>query len=111
MAWRLKDGTVRPVGVQPQIWAAIALADQVWAAHGAPDLVVTSLVDGRHALTSLHYAGAAVDLRTRNLPSDVDKRAAVEDLGDRLGRHFDVLLEGLGRAHEHCHVEYQPRRP
>ncbi len=111
MSWRLKDDTVNPVGVCPQIWAAIGVAGDVWPEHGADEAVVTSLNDGRHRATSLHYAGAATDLRIKNLPHPEAKRSAAAELGRRLGRHFDVVLEDLGGPNEHCHVEFQPRRP
>ncbi len=110
-AWRVKDETVNPAGVVPQIWAAINLAAGVWTTHGAPELVVTGLNDGRHRTTSLHYAGAAADLRTKSLPTAEAKRAAVSELSQRLGRHFDVVLEDLDGRNEHAHVEFQPRRP
>lgn len=108
--WRIKDPSVCLCGVCPQIVAAIGLADQVWAHWGAGELVITSAADGAHSPTSLHYAGAAVDLRTRNLPDTETRRRAVTDLGNRLGPDFDVVLEGEGTANEHVHLEWQPKR-
>ncbi len=105
---RLKEG-VSLVGMQPQLSAVWQVAEGIWADEGAPELVVTSVNDGQHSTTSLHWAGAAVDLRTKNLPSDAAKRRAKDRLKAVLGRDFDVILEKLGQAHEHVHVEWQPR--
>ena len=78
------------------------------------DLTVCSLNDGDHSLTSLHWDGRAADLRIRNpivddasdtLP-DGEALEVTEQIEDRLGRHFDVILED-----DHIHVEYQPRKP
>ncbi len=74
-------------------------------------LVVTSINDGKHSRTSLHHIGHAVDLRTKSLPSAVAKRWFVAEVRRRVGVEFDVILEGLGTTNEHCHLEYQPKRP
>lgn len=97
---RLKEG-VRAAGIRAEVALAAAIANHVYKAHGY-DLVITSLLDGKHSATSLHYAGAAMDLRTRHLkPGDAD--AIVSDLSDALGQDFDVVLES-----DHIHVEFQP---
>lgn len=95
---------VRTTGIRPEIVLALSAAAMVWARHGF-ELVVTSLVDGKHRLGSLHYAGAAADLRTRDMPLAV-AAAATEELGECLGPDFDVVLEANP---PHCHVEWQPK--
>ena len=71
------------------------------------EVVITSGNDGRHSVTSKHYAGNALDIRTRTLPSpEEDGRAIAQRLNQSLGRDFDVIFEG-----DHIHVEYDPKRP
>lgn len=100
---RFKDDSINPAGIRPELVLALFIADQVYAIHGT-ELVITSLVDGRHSHTSLHYAGCAADLRTRNLPES-KRQTVAEEIKARLNRHYDVLFEG-----DHIHMEYQPRR-
>jgi len=105
---RVKDQSVSFSGVQPQILLVLLVAEPIWNAAGA-ELVITSANDGAHSETSLHYAGAAIDLRTHALPRGEVQRA-VEKLGAALGGDFDAVLEDFGQPNEHCHVEWQPRR-
>ena len=52
---------------------------------------------------SLHYSGAAIDVRTRDLqPADVQK--IIARIKSCLGDDFDVLLEV-----DHIHIEFQPK--
>lgn len=94
----IKTG-VRLHGVRPEIVLAILIADQVYAVLNH-DLVVTSVIDGTHSRTSLHYVGAAVDLR---LPGDAGT-AARNRIAQRLGGDYDVVLES-----NHIHIEWQPK--
>ncbi len=101
---------VRLSGLSPQIMLAVIAAHSFWESQGV-DLVITSANDGGHSHTSLHYAGAAIDLRTKNLPEDDEgKRLLARKLSDSLGQDFDVIFEGAGTSNEHIHIEYQPKR-
>lgn len=92
------------LGLAPQMIVALIAAESAYKRRGA-DLVITSGSDGHHSLTSLHYAGHAIDLRTRNLkPGEAGDIA--RELKEALGEHFDVVLES-----DHLHLEYQQRRP
>jgi hypothetical protein len=101
---KLKSG-VRVQGIRPELILAIVIADGVWRDDAGAEMVVTSVTDGRHSRGSLHYTGAAFDIRTRDLVPDT-----VPDLAERLrkalGEDYDVVLEAT-----HIHVEYQPKRP
>ncbi len=89
----LKPG-VRITGMRPEILLAAA----------GHDLTITACVDGKHTTCSLHYAGAAIDLRTRDVPAgDVSKLIA--QIKAALGDDFDVLLEV-----DHIHIEFQPKQ-
>jgi hypothetical protein len=95
---QLKPG-VRAAGVRPEIVLALRVAEGIWKTQGQ-DLVVTSLTEGNHSRTSLHYAGAAADLRIWNL----DAEQARQELAEALGDDYDVVLET-----DHIHCEFQPK--
>lgn len=71
------------------------------------DIVITSGRDGKHMAGSKHYYDRALDFRTKTLPL-ADKFALRDRVKKRLGPAYDVILESLGKANEHLHVEYDP---
>ncbi len=94
---------VRITGMRPEILLAAVAAMEVYKAAGH-DLMITACVDGKHMTGSLHYAGAAIDIRTRDLPpADVPKVLA--QIKTCLGDDFDVLIEV-----DHIHIEFQPKQ-
>ena len=95
---RIKRG-VRIHGIKAEIVLALVVADQVYAELGH-DLMITSVIDGRHLRASIHYSGGAVDLR---LPGN-DGTAARNRIARRVGGDFDVILEK-----DHIHIEWQPK--
>jgi hypothetical protein len=98
----LKAG-VRIAGMRPEILLAAVAAMEVYNTAGH-DLTITACVDRKHATGSLHYAGAAIDIRTRDLPpADVQKVLA--QIKACVGDDFDVLLET-----DHIHIEFQPKQ-
>jgi len=98
----LKPG-VRITGMRPEILLAAVSAMEVYKAAGH-DLTITACVDGKHSTGSLHYTGAAIDIRTRDLPpADVQKVLA--QIKECVGGDFDVLLET-----DHIHIEFQPKQ-
>ncbi len=98
----LKPG-VRIAGMRSEILFAAVAAMEVYKAAGH-DLTITACVDGKHTTGSLHYAGAAIDLRTRNLPpADVPKILA--QIKACLGDDFDVLIET-----DHVHIQFKPKQ-
>lgn len=78
------------------------MAGLIAADHLADDLVVTSICDGEHSRTSLHWSGCAADLRRWNIP---DPNSFVDWLREALTDEFDVVLED-----DHIHMEFQPKR-
>ena len=107
---RIKQG-VRLSGLRPEILLAATVAESVWAAHGAAELVITSGIDGKHKSGSKHALGLALDFRTHNIGVPEARRAAVLELKDRLGAEYDVLLENDNTSNEHAHVEHDPKEP
>lgn len=94
---------VKVQGIRQELILAIIVADGVYTSIGK-ELVITSLLDGTHSNTSLHYTGCGVDFRTRYFTESEAKKAR-DDISGRLTSDYDVLLES-----NHIHVEYQPRK-
>lgn len=81
--------------------AVFILADVVdWLEPG--DIVITSTTGGQHVPGSKHYAGRAIDVRTRNW---IEPQAVAEAVATVLGPDFDVILES-----DHLHIEFDPNR-
>ena len=99
----LKSGVI-PTGTAPELIIAMMIVNEVYKAHGH-SLTITSIADGRHSKTSLHYIGHAFDCRTRMLKSD-EIYEIVKDISSRLTTDYDVVVEDT-----HLHIEYQPKRP
>jgi hypothetical protein len=86
----LKPG-VRITGMRPEILLAAVAAMRVYEATGH-DFTITACVDGKYMANSLHYAGAAIDIRTRDVPP-VEVQKLIAQIKECLGNDFDVLLE------------------
>lgn len=99
----LKKG-VNITGIRIELVLALMIVDRVYERHGY-DAVLTSGLDSRHSDKSLHYCGAAADLRTRQIPRNLVVKIG-EEMKTALGRDFDVVVES-----NHIHLEWQPRRP
>jgi len=99
---QIKDG-VDCQGIRPELLLAVIVSESAYR-RGGYDCVITSLLDGRHSPTSLHYAGSAVDLRTRHVSAE-DREPLAQLISESLGIDYDVILEDT-----HLHIEYQPRR-
>lgn len=72
------------------------------------ELVITSVMDGKHSKYSLHYKGAAFDTRTwadnrGNQLSKDDKKTFAQAYKKALGPDWDVVVEDY-----HIHLEYDP---
>ena len=100
---RLKDDSVKVTGIRPELVLGLVVAADVYRQYGN-ELVITSLNDGVHSKTSLHYAGAAADLRTFYFEPEIVPEV-IEAIRKRLGKDYDVVLEK-----DHIHLEYQPKR-
>ena len=88
-------------GVKPELLLGLSIADGYYAREGHNEMVITSLVDGKHSVASLHYVGYAADLRIWNID---DIGIFTDGLSTELGSEFDVILET-----DHIHIEYQPK--
>lgn len=98
---KIKKG-VASNSVAPQIWYALGRIETIFGHKG---LTITSMRDGKHKPTSLHYKGLAVDIRTRHLKYDDTINTVFELIHKMLTPlGFDVVLEKT-----HLHIEYDPR--
>jgi len=93
------DSGVSIAGIQPELVLALGIADKIYSQFGQ-GLVVTSVLDGQHMRGSLHYVGAAADLR---LPL-LDVGPILDLLRGALADNYDVVIEP-----GHFHIEFQPK--
>ena len=91
--------------VVPQILDALSKIEHIFAIDGYIP-VVTSANDRNHSVGSLHYIGAAIDLRSKGLPPRVK-----EAIYNRLKATFKtppwfLLWEDQSGSNEHFHLQY-----
>jgi len=82
------------------MYYALQCIEQIYKKQNK-ELIVTSALDGKHAIDSLHYSGKAVDIRIRNLKTPINVYNKIITI---LSDDFDVLLYST-----HIHIEYQPK--
>jgi hypothetical protein len=92
------------VGVSPELVLGLVVIAGVFRVHGIP-LCLTAGTDGHHSANSLHYVGAAVDVRlpsryTQDSKDDVILR---DEVAVALGDEWDIVLEI-----DHLHIELDP---
>jgi len=94
---KIKEGAK----IHPSIAIAIAtqIVQPILRKHGQ-ELIITSMLDGKHMANSLHYKGLAVDLRIWDLHH---KDSCVSKMQTALGSEYDVVLES-----DHIHLEFDP---
>jgi len=93
--------------LQPQMLIALQVVEEEFGKYSL-DTVITSGSDGQHKEGSLHYAGLALDFRTKAAAGIQKGLASMIKLRlDHVG--FDVVLEDLGQDNEHLHVEFDPK--
>jgi conjugal transfer mating pair stabilization protein TraG len=103
MSLALKQG-VTLLGLVPQMLVAVLVVESLCKECGVA-CVITAGNDGSHSESSEHYAGRALDFRTRELAAEQVKELATMAQAS-LGPDFGVLLES-----DHLHIHYRPRKP
>lgn len=86
-------------GLRPEMAIAVIVVNDVYNNY-SKELVITSITDGKHSRNSRHYIGMAIDTRTRYF-DDFTKLAVADDIRDRLGKQFFVLVET-----NHIHIQF-----
>lgn len=97
---QFKDGV--DLALAPKMARALPAIDRAFEATVGHECTITSAHDGVHSAHSLHYAGLAVDVRTRDLTKEQIETLA-KALRETLGKDFDVVVET-----DHIHIEYDP---
>jgi len=107
---RCKPG-VRLFGLRPEFAPIFVVLSLLFESRGR-EVVITSAAESktRHRLSSLHYAGCAIDVRSKALDSPESKLFVLDALRGAGFAEFDFLLEDLGGVNEHFHIEFQPKR-
>lgn len=101
---RLADGS-RLLGVRPEMLLAAMAVESAFEQLDLGEAIVTGGIEGSHSRASLHYAGCALDFRTRHVPAEHQEELR-NNVAGRLGDDFDVVLEATP---PHLHVEFQPK--
>ena len=104
---KLKPGVLLGELTPQMVMGALIVKSVYQKLDPACSCTVTSANDSKHGDKSLHYEGNALDFRTHDFTAN--KLYLVQEVKSSLGIHFDVVLEGVGTANEHLHVEYQPK--
>lgn len=89
-------------GVKPEIVLGSMVVDAVLQKYGLSgiEVVITSVVDGKHKKHSKHKIGHAIDVR---IWAKVMWKDICDDLVKSLTDEFDVILES-----DHIHIEFDP---
>lgn len=103
----IKTG-VKLKGLQPEILVGLQVMIDLLKKYGY-DTVITEGTGGTHMPESLHYKGLALDLRSKHIVSNTDKKALLIDGKQLLGENYDLILEGTGTPTEHLHLEFDPK--
>jgi hypothetical protein len=89
-------------GITPEMLLGIIIVNSIFQKNNY-ELVITSITDSKHSLTSLHYVGNAIAIRISNIPP-ANIGFLINELKNSLGSNFDVVHEI-----DHIHIEYQPK--
>lgn len=94
--------TVFTTKLTEEIYSILPFLDGIFQSAGV-QCTITSWMDSKHAPTSKHYDGLAIDLRSYDLSSEV-KHSIFETLKAELPEYL-VLLENEGTDNEHFHIQ------
>ena len=92
-------------GLQAPLLIGLQALQAIASKIGIEELVLTSVTDGKHSVKSLHYVGAACDIRSKTLAKE-QKQALLLAFNSQMGRQFDFIIEDVGLSNEHFHLEH-----
>lgn len=94
---------VKLIGLRPEALAGMIVCKAAFCGISDAPFVITSVNDSVHGRGSLHFAGQAFDIRTRDT-EQYKQQLIVDEMRNSLTDEFDVVLKS-----DHIHVEYQPK--
>lgn len=99
------DDPKKRVKIKPEMAVPLIclVVDSAFRRVGGTDAVLTSVIDGKHKVGSLHYKGLACDFRISQVLPETLKRIEAE-IRLSLSEEFDVVLEK-----DHLHIEFDPK--
>jgi len=100
MTLRIKAGVKLPPAVAMAV--LLRVAEDAFSLRDS-SCTLTSGLEGKHGVKSLHPKGRALDFRTFELSAGADQSVA-EYMQACLGDDFDVVVEP-----DHIHAEYDPK--
>lgn len=100
---KMEDGKQVWISPSDKMTFALKTADAISTSRFNKEIVITSLLDGKHGAKSLHYSGNGANLRIFIYTKD-ELVAFVKFLKDALDKEFDIVLEK-----DHIHIEYDPK--
>lgn len=106
MTLRIKKSAF-PGGLKPEMVLAAIVVEGVFNEIGR-ECWITSANDSKHKDASLHYAGMALDFRTKHVPRQ-QVPALIQAIKDALPDCYEVILESFGQDNEHAHLEFDPK--
>lgn len=102
----------RIMGLRPELQVGMTIVGGMFKDRGYI-IEYKYLLNGVHKRASLHYTGCAVDGKIYQESShpmeSVLKIQITDECKMALGPDFDFVLEDLGTANEHWHLEFQPK--
>ena len=105
---KLKDKSVKVEGMHYAMWPMLFRLDDLYRDELGYELTITSACDGRHKRASRHYAGIAVDVRTRpdngGQLSGRERDEFADKAREVMGHNFFLYNES-----NHFHIALKPK--
>ncbi len=93
-----------PNGIQPEMNTVNLIVASIFEKYGY-DSEITCGLGKSHKKYSLHPVGFALDYKSKHIATDKAKFRILEELKLALP-NCDIILEHLGKAQEHYHIEF-----
>lgn len=108
---KFKSQNVRIGGVQPELILGLLIFESCYKRHnGNREIVITAVKNGKHLPNGFHPKGLAADVRANDIPAELALNI-ISESKMQLDRDFDIILEGVGTANCHFHIEFDPKDP
>jgi hypothetical protein len=95
--------SVRFTVLRREMWKVFPIIEEIWQ-RKATVATITCGTEA-HGQDDPHTQGFAIDVRSKNLPSDEIRHEVLYELRSSLGEDYTVLLEYEGQDNEHYHIQ------